>query len=88
MAATDEEFSTFTVFPLSEYPDHWSEKNKLFKIILENHGVKTDKAYLEKLFEGIFNGEAQRDNPFQTPADVLWYNLHRIWGVITKGGKK
>lgn len=88
VAATDEEFSTFTVFPLSEYPDYWSEKNKLFKNIWEQHGVKTDRAYLEQLFQDILSGEAQRNNPFQTPADVLWYNIHRIWGVITKGGKK
>lgn len=88
VAATDAEFSTFTVFPLSEYPDGWSEGNRLFRIIEKEFGVKTDKAYLEKLFADIFSGEAQRNNPFQTPADVLWYNLHRIWLVIKKGGKK
>lgn len=88
VAATDAEFSTFTVFPLSDYPDSWSEGNGLFRIIEKEFGVKTDKAYLEKLFADIFSGEAQRNNPFQTPADVLWYNLHRIWLVIKKGGKK
>lgn len=88
VAATDENFDTFTVFPLSEYPDNLSEKNRLFRIIERDHGVKTDKAYLEQLFRGIFSGEAQRDNPFQTPADVLWYNLHRIWLVIKNRGKK
>lgn len=88
VAATDADFNTFTVFPLSEYPDDWSSKNRLFRIIEEDYGVKTDKAYLEQLFEEILSGEAQRKNPFQTPADVLWYNIHRIWLVMKKRGKK
>lgn len=88
VAATDGDFGTFTVFPLSEYPDHWSDQNRLFQIIQEEHGVKTDKAYLQQLFQDILSGEAQRNNPFQTPADVLWYNIHRIWLVIKKGGQK
>ena len=88
VAATDADFSTFTVFPLSGYPDNLSENNRLFRIIEENFGIKTDKAYLEQLFADIFTGEAQKNNPFQTPADVLWYNLHRIWNVITKRGVK
>ena len=88
VAATDENFSTFTVFPLSEYPDQWSDGNRLFRMIEKEFGVKTDKAYLEKLFADILSGEAQRTNPFQTPADVLWYNLHRIWLVLKKRGKK
>lgn len=88
VAATDARYGTFTVFPLSEYPDEWSDGNKLFRIIEAEHGVKTDKAYLENLFAGILSGEAQRDNPFQTPTDVLLYNIQRILSLIKKGGKK
>ena len=88
VAATDADFSTFTVFPLEDYPDSWSKGNRLFRIIEDGFGVKTNKAYLQQLFADIFTGEAQRNNEFQTPADVLMYNLHRIWLVIKKRGKK
>ena len=87
VAATDADFGTFTVFPLADYPDSWSDGNRLFRIIEADHGVKTDRPYLEQLFADILSGEAQRTNPFQTPADVLWYNLHRIWLVIKNRGK-
>ena len=88
VAATDAEFTAFTVFPLEDYPDSWSNHNRLFRIIEEGFGVKTDKAYLEQLYADIWSGEAQRANPFQTPADVLLYNIYRIWTVIQKRGKK
>ena len=88
VAATNADFSTFTVFPLADYPDHWSDQNALFRIIERDHGVKTDKAYLTQLFADILSGEAQRNNPFQTPADVLMYNLHRIWLIVKQGGIK
>lgn len=88
VAATDENYSVFTVYPLSEYPDAWSSKNRLLRIIETEHGVKTDKAYLEKLFADILSGEAQRTNPFQTPTDVLLYNIHRIVSLIKIGGRK
>ena len=88
VAATDAAFTTFTVFPLEDYPDSGSANNRLFRIIEKEFGVKTDKVYLEQLFRDVFNGEAQRANPFQTPADVLLYNIYRIWTVIQKRGIK
>ncbi len=78
VASTDAELSDFTVYKLEEYPDELSDGNALFRLIEKTHGVKMDKAYLEALFEGIFSGEAQRNNPFQTPGDVLRYNIRRI----------
>ena len=88
VAATDADFSTFTVFSLEEYPDSWSAGNRLFRIIEEQHGVKTDKAYLETLFAEILNGEAQRKNPFQKPLDVYLYNGQRILSLLKRGVKK
>lgn len=82
VASTDESFSSFTVFPLSEYPDDRSPGNRLFRIIEEQHGVKTDRVYLERLFRDIQTGEAQRQNPFQTPGDVRRYNARRILALV------
>ena len=88
VAATDDKHSIFTVFPLSEYPDSWSSGNRLFRIVERDYGVKTDKAYLETLFEEIQSGEAQRKNPFQKPWDVYMYNVQRILALFKRGVKK
>ncbi len=84
VASTDADFSAFTVFPLSEYPDDRSKANRLFRIIEEEHGVKTDRAYLERLFSDVKTGEAQRQNPFQTPRDVRRYNARRVLTLLKK----
>ena len=81
-AATDEKGSFFTTYPLEAYPDELSARNFLFRIIEEEHGVRTDKAYLEKLFAEILSGKAQRDNPFQTLGDVRRYNAGRILKLL------
>ena len=83
VASTNAEMSEFTVYTLDAYPDELSSDNALFRIIENEHGVRTDKEYLQDLFDGIFSGQAQRDNLFQTPGDVLRYNIGRILGVIT-----
>ena len=82
VASTDEECSRFTVCPLDEYPDERSQRNKLFRIIEEDYGVITDKAYLKELFEKILDGRAQKENPFQRPLDVSLYNAKRILKLI------
>ena len=81
-ASTDSECSDFTVYTLEDYPDELSASNRLFGIIEREYGIKTDKAYLEDLFDGVFSGEAQRNNPFQTPGDVLRYNINRVFRLI------
>lgn len=80
---TDDSYSYFTTYPLSEYSDELAAGNKIFAVMERNLKVHIDVAYLHKLYLDIRKKQAMKDSIYKTPTDVLLHNIAGVYNALT-----
>ncbi len=86
---TDENYSYFTTYFLSDYTEDMARHNRLLSVMQKQFGV--ERMTVEKfraLFENIMNRSASADAYFKTPADVKKYNIHGVLAAVSGKGSK
>lgn len=81
---TNDSYSYFTVYPLSDYTDELAAENKLFTVCQKRFGGKRmDTAGLEELFAAVMEKRAMETAYFKKPSDVTKYNISGVWAALT-----
>ncbi|MBO4374932.1 MAG: CapA family protein [Lachnospiraceae bacterium] len=85
---TDENYSFFTTYPLSEYNDELASKNKIFAMMKKNNGWDVNMEYLTKLFEDIMEKRAMETSIYKSPKDIRKHNRRAVINAITGRNSK